>query len=109
MAGKVLYVVRVKISVRDESRWNQWHNEQHIPMVLQQPGFLQVRKFRCLSNNPEEADYFVIYELRNKEAYDRYVKSEEGEWLRQHYLDAYGTRTKIVRWACEETFSLVKK
>lgn len=109
MAGKVLYVVRVKIAARDESSWNQWHNEKHIPMVLEQPGFLQVRKFRCLSNNPKEAEYFVIYELRNKEAYHRYVKSEEGRRIRQHYLDAYAAKTNIVRWACEETFSLVKK
>ncbi len=109
MPGKVLYMVRVKISVREEAQWNKWHNEEHIPMVLEQPGFLQVRKFRCLSNNPAEAEYFVMYELRNREAYERYVKSDEGERIRQHYLDAYGGRTKISRFACEETINLVKK
>ena len=54
------------------------------------------------------SEYFVLYELRNQAAYDKYVKSDEGARLRQHYLDAYGTKTRIIRWAMLETFNLVK-
>jgi uncharacterized protein DUF4286 len=103
-----MYVVRVSIPTTHEEEWNRWHNEKHIPLVLAQPGFIQVRKFRSLSSEPKRAEYFVLYELRNKAAYEKYVKSEEGERLRQHYLDAYGPITKIVRWVWQETFSLVK-
>jgi heme-degrading monooxygenase HmoA len=109
MSRKVLYMIHVKIPVKIEEQWNKWHNNEHIPMISTVPGFLQVRKFRCLSNNPQEADYFVVYELRNREAYDLYVKSEEGQRIRQHYLDAWGSRSKTVHWACEETFTLSRK
>jgi len=109
MSGRVFYVVRIRISVKDEESWNRWHNEEHIPQVLAQPGFLQARKFRTLTSNKSEAEYTVCYELRNQAAYDRYVKSEEGSRLRQHYLDAYGAKTKIERWAWCETFQLTKK
>ena len=103
-----MYVVQVRIPVKEEGAWNKWHNEEHIPRVLAQPGFLQVRKFRCISNDQEEAQYFVLYELRNQTAYERYARSEEGAKLRQEYLDAYGPKTKITRWAWQETLHLMK-
>lgn len=109
MAGRVMYVVRIRISTADEKAWNQWHNEEHIPLVLAQPGFIQVRKFRSFSSTSKEAEYVVCYELRNQAAYEKYVKSEEGSQLRQQYLDAFGTKTKIERWTWLETFSLMKK
>ncbi|PWT94212.1 MAG: hypothetical protein C5B54_00345 [Acidobacteria bacterium] len=108
MSAKVMYVVRVRIPTKDEVKWNKWHNEEHIPLVLEQPGFLRVRKFRMISNSSDEAEYFVLYELRNQAAYEKYVTSDEGEKIRQHYLDAYGPKTKITRWAWLETFQLVK-
>jgi heme-degrading monooxygenase HmoA len=103
-----MYVVRVKIAIKEEKEWSRWHDEVHIPRVLAQPGFIQVRKFRCISSSTIEAEYFVLYELRNRAAYNQYVKSEEGAKLRQEYLDAYGGKTKITRWAWEESFHLVK-
>lgn len=109
MSGRIMYVVRIRISLQDEAAWNRWHNEEHIPQVLAQPGFLQVRKFRSLSTHTEEAEYIVQYELRNQAAYEKYVQSDEGSLLRQHYLDAFGTKTKIERWTWLETFSLTKK
>jgi heme-degrading monooxygenase HmoA len=103
-----MYVVRVKLPASREKDWNRWHNEVHIPKVVAQPGFLQVRKFRSITNIKDEVEYFVLYELRNQAAYDRYVKSDEGAKLRQEYLDTYGATTKIARWAWLETFQLPK-
>ncbi len=108
MAARFMYVVRVKISVKDEKEWNKWHDKVHIPKVLEQPGFIQVRKFRAVSNGAKEAEYFVMYELRNVAAYVQYAQSEEGAKLRQEYLDVYGSKTKITRWAWQETFHLMK-
>lgn len=104
-----MYVVRIRISPENEEAWNRWHNEEHIPQVLAQPGFLQVRKFRSLSSHTGEIEYVVQYELRNQAAYEKYVQSDEGELLRQHSLDAFGTKMKIERWTWVETFSLMKK
>jgi hypothetical protein len=109
MPGRVMYVVRIRISTASEEAWNKWHNTEHIPLVLALPGFLSVRKFRSLASNSREAEYVVCYELRNQAAYENYVKSEEGESLRQQYLDAFGTKTRIERWTWVETFSLTKK
>ena len=109
MSARILYVVRVRVSTRDEQAWNKWHNTEHIPLVLAQPGFISARKFRSFSSNSKEAEYIVCYELRNQAAYEKYVKSEEGSILRQHYLDAYGPKTKIERWTWVETFTLTKK
>ena len=104
-----MYVVRIRISTEIEDAWNRWHNEEHIPLVLAQPGFLQVRKFRSLSHHENEAEYIVCYELRNQAAYEKYVLSDEGSRLRQQYLDVFGTKTKIERWTWVETFCLTKR
>ena len=108
MPNRVVYVVRARIPIKDEKEWNRWHNEEHIPRVLAQPGFIQVHKYRSISTNKDEAEYHVLYELQNQTAYHNYVESEEGRNLRQEYLDAYGPRTKITRWAWLETFHLMK-
>src|SRR5262245_48786560 len=109
MSPRIMYVVHVTIPVKHESAWNLWHEEEHVPRVLAQPGFLQVRKFRCMKNSSaKEAEYYVLYELRNQVAYDRYVKSEEAEKLRQTHLDAFGAKTKMTRMTWQETFHLVK-
>jgi Domain of unknown function (DUF4286) len=109
MGSRIMYVVRIRIPVREEEDWNKWHNEEHVPAVLAQPGFLQVRKFKSISNSSKESEYFVLYELQNQAAYDKYVKSAEGEKLRQQYLDTYGAKTTITRWAWQETFNLIKR
>ncbi|MGH9858184.1 MAG: DUF4286 family protein [Acidobacteriota bacterium] len=108
MSGRFMYVVRVKIPLKEEKEWNRWHDKVHIPKVLAQPGFLQARKFRAVSNGGKEAEYFVLYELQNQAAYVKYAQSDEGAKLRQEYLDKYGSKTKITRWAWQETFHIVK-
>jgi hypothetical protein len=108
MAARFMYVVRARVPLRIEKQWNQWHDHEHIPKVLAQPGFVQVRKFRSMSDRPNEAEYFVLYELQNQNAYTQYVQSEEGARLRQEYLDEYGSITKITRWAWQETLHLLK-
>jgi Domain of unknown function (DUF4286) len=108
MSGRFMYVVRVKLPLKEEKEWNRWHDQVHIPKVLAQPGFVQVRKFRTIRNGSKEAEYHVLYELQNQAAYAQYVKSEEGANLRQEYLDRYGPKTKITRWAWQETLHLIK-
>lgn len=108
MLFRVMYVVQITVPLKIEEQWNNWHNREHIPRVLAQPGFLQVRKFRSISNDPEQAEYVVLYELQNQTAYSQYAKSEEGARLRQEYLDAYGPQTKVSRHAWQETFHLIK-
>ena len=108
MAARFMYVVRARVPLQHEKAWNRWHDEVHIPRVLAQPGFVQVRKFRAVNGRESEAEYFVLYELQNQNAYVQYVKSEQGTKLRQEYLDAYGSKTKITRWAWQETLRLVK-
>ena len=108
MNSRVMYVVRIRVPLKLEKEWNEWHDKEHIPMVLEQPGFMEVRKFRKIAANSDEAEYFLMYELRNQTAYEQYANSDEGARLRQHYLDAWGSKTTITRWAWQQTFQLKK-
>jgi len=104
MASRILYVVCIRIPVKDEKKWNAWHDREHIPRVLALPGFIEVRKFRSMSSTRKEAEYFVLYELRNRQAYQKYVRSEDARLLREDSLDHYGYRGIVTRWVWEETF-----
>ena len=103
-----MYVVQVKLPLDQEERWSRWYDTEHVPLVLAQPGFMEVRKFRCMNDSKKEAEYWVQYELRNQAAYDRFVNSEDAHIIRQHHLDAFGSTVKITRMTWKETFRLKK-
>lgn len=99
-----MYVVQVKLPRELEEKWNHWYDAEHVPLVLEQPGFIEMRKFRAMNDNKKEAEYWMVYELRNQSAYDRFVNSEDANIIRQHHLDAFGTSCKISRMTWKETF-----
>ena len=104
MSPRIMYVVHVSVPLDQEDRWNRWYNAEHVPLGLEQPGFIEMRKFRSMSEGKNEAEYYMLYELRNQAAYENFVKSEDASVIRQHHLDAFGSTVKISRMTWKETF-----
>lgn len=104
MSPRIMYVVQVKVPLDQEERWNRWYDAEHVPLVLEQPGFIEMRKFRSLNEGRKEAEYTMLYELRNLAAYENFVNSEDAAVIRQHHLDAFGATVKISRTTWKETF-----
>ena len=98
-----LYVVTIEVSPSVEEAWNRWHEDIHVPEVLQQPGFLRCRKWKDTTNAPDGwVRYVCHYELTGPDAVERYVASDAAKRLRQDSETRFGAVTRISRQVCTE-------
>lgn len=67
MAGQVaqgLLAVWTDIAPEAEREFNEWYNTEHIPELLEVPGFLSGRRYQAVDGSPQ---YLALYELTNVE------------------------------------------
>lgn len=100
---RCIYVVTVEVSHAAEQAWSGWHSGVHVPEVLAQPGFVGARKLRDAELTEDgRARYVVEYSLENREAFDRYTKSEAAARLRKDHEDRFGKVVRTSRQVLEE-------
>lgn len=98
-AGNVQYIVFTWVPEEQLDEWNEWHNTEHIPTVLNAPQIGSARKYRVHDTSfPAEwqPQYATVYQVDSVEDMDAYVKGP-GIALRQEYADRYGAVGKIAR------------
>jgi len=67
MAGQVaqgLLAVWTDIAPEAEREFNEWYNTEHIPELLEVPGFLSGKRYQAADGSPQ---YLALYELTNVE------------------------------------------
>jgi hypothetical protein len=60
--GTGLLMVWTDIDAEFEAEFNRWYDEEHIPRLLQIPGFLSAGRYSALKGGPR---YLAIYELED--------------------------------------------
>jgi hypothetical protein len=60
--GTGLLMVWTDIDPEFETEFNRWYDEEHIPRLLQIPGFLSAGRYSALKGGPK---YLAIYELED--------------------------------------------
>ena len=60
--GTGLLMVWTDIDAEFEPEFNRWYDEEHIPRLLQIPGFLSAGRYSALKGGPK---YLAIYELED--------------------------------------------
>jgi hypothetical protein len=60
--GMGLLMVWTDIDAGHEAEFNRWYDEEHIPRLLQLPGFLSAGRYVALKGGPK---YLAIYELED--------------------------------------------
>ena len=60
--GTGLLMVWTDIDPEFETEFNRWYDEEHIPRLLQIPGFLSAGRYSALKGGPR---YLAIYELED--------------------------------------------
>jgi hypothetical protein len=60
--GTGLLMVWTDIDAEHEGEFNRWYDEEHIPRLLQVPGFLSAGRYQALRGGPK---YLAIYELED--------------------------------------------
>ena len=64
---KYTFVVLTNATAGKETEFNQWYNEQHIPDVLNVPGFVAAQRFRLadaqMTDKAPAHRYLALYEI----------------------------------------------
>ena len=62
--GKTVLVVTMEVDESDESEFNKWYNEQHLPERMAIPGYVSARRFKLEGDNNSNAlKYLCIWEM----------------------------------------------
>ena len=60
--GNTVLVVTMDVDEADESEFNEWYNEQHLPERMAIPGYVSARRFKLEDGN-NALKYLCIWEM----------------------------------------------
>ena len=109
---KVRYAVFTWVPDDLLASWNEWHNEVHVPEVLETPQIQAARKYRVADTTLPgdwQPQYVTIYELDSMLDMEAYLTGPAIH-LREDYNARYGHVGKIARMILleEVRFDVVK-
>lgn len=96
--GTALLMVYVDIDPEHNADFNAWYNEEHVPDLLQLPGFLNAARYEATLGGPR---YLACYELESvaameSEAFQAYLETPS-EWSQRISLANKGRNfTRLV-------------
>jgi hypothetical protein len=63
----LLLVVHTDIDPAHEADFNTWYNEDHVPAIVRQPGFIRARRYVCVEGQDQNPKYLAVYEFEREE------------------------------------------
>jgi antibiotic biosynthesis monooxygenase (ABM) superfamily enzyme len=63
----MLLVVHTDVDPTHEAEFNTWYNEDHVPALVRQPGFVRARRYACVEGQDQNPKYLAIYEFERAE------------------------------------------
>ena len=60
--GNTVLIVTMDVDEADESEFNEWYNEQHLPERMAIPGYVSARRFKLEDGN-NALKYLCIWEM----------------------------------------------
>ena len=98
-----LFVVKATIHPDQESAFNRWYNEEHVPQFLQFPGAVSARRYRKILGD-EKYQYMAVYELRDEATLERLLASDHMKALRSEYDAHFGAVSERTRLGYVQVF-----
>ena len=68
-SSKYLLVVQMDIAPEIEREFNDWYDQEHVPLLMKVPGWKASRRFRLIRGSAPK--YMTIYELEGPTVFDR--------------------------------------
>jgi antibiotic biosynthesis monooxygenase (ABM) superfamily enzyme len=63
----MLLVVHTSVDPAHEAEFNAWYDEDHVPALVRQPGFVRARRYVCVEGQDQNPMYLAIYEFEREE------------------------------------------
>ena len=77
-----LCISSMEVDPAIEEEFNEWYNEEHMPLMDAVPGMLAARRFRAVSGLPR---YVAVYHLETPEVYKQpsWFEANQTPWIRR--------------------------
>ena len=77
-----LCISAMEVDPAIEEEFNEWYNEEHMPLMDAVPGMLAARRFRATSGLPQ---YIAIYHLESPAVYleRNWMEANQTPWIRR--------------------------
>lgn len=74
--SRLLYVVSLEPEPGYEERFNEWYDDEHVPELLECPGFESATRFELIDGIPGSPRYLAHYALSGMDAFtsEAYVR-----------------------------------
>lgn len=93
-----------------ETRFNQWYDETHIPILMKSGEIERVKRFKRIGDDENYPKYLIVYELANWEAYERYENSPAKAEAMAEMKESWSTGGAKRRWrALYEVITTIEK
>jgi antibiotic biosynthesis monooxygenase (ABM) superfamily enzyme len=98
MASKGTFIVMAKVRPDQETAFNRWYDEDHMPKALNRfPGVIAGRRYKILDGG-DGYNYMALYEFESPEKVSETMQSAAMKGLVQEFNTAFGDvdRKRIV-------------
>ncbi|HEX7474695.1 MAG TPA: EthD family reductase [Dehalococcoidales bacterium] len=73
----IVNIVTTQCLAQDESRFNKWYNEVHIPMLMKYKGVKAVARYKTTSEKSEKPMFIAVYKFNSAKDFENFGKSPE--------------------------------
>jgi uncharacterized protein (TIGR02118 family) len=63
--ARILNIVATECPPEDDTKFNKWYNEVHIPMLIKYKGIKRVTRYKTTEEKGARPKYLAIYEFDN--------------------------------------------
>jgi hypothetical protein len=95
----LLYAVAFSVPDRDEAEFEAWYQDEHVPLLMQVPGWLRVRRYRRVGSFDGPAwTHFALHEIRGAATLERPERATARDTARRDALAARDWFGASGRW-----------
>jgi uncharacterized protein (TIGR02118 family) len=73
---RILNIIATECRPEDDTQFNKWYNEVHIPMLMKYKGIKRVTRYKVIENEGKPR-YLAVYEFDNRADFDGLPQSPE--------------------------------
>ena len=99
--GRVINIVATECRSDEESKFNKWYNEIHIPMLLKFKGVLGVTRYKLIGKDEGQAKYLAVYEFKDARSYEAFQNSSELAAARDEMNQTWKSSGFNVKWRAQ--------
>ena len=85
--GNTVLVVTMEVDESDETEFNRWYNEQHLPERMAIPGYVSARRFKLEGDGNNHAlKYLCIWEMEDGSPLESEMYKDQNDHPTELYL-----------------------